>query len=113
MGYNQPPPVQRFKGRNTATTTADTLLKAAPGHREKLWISSITVCNSHATSGTIVHVKSGTTIIWSIPAPPANGGAIQAFPDPIDCAVAEDLNFACADAVTTITVSVAGYKATE
>lgn len=111
MPYSQPPLVQRFKGRASVTSTADTSLVAAPGHREKLWISAITVCNSHATSGTIVHIKSGTTIIWSIPAPPNNGGAVLAFPDPIDCAEAEALNFATADAVTTVTVSVSGYKA--
>lgn len=108
--YGQAPPaIARFKGRATATTTASTPLAPAPGVGFKLWISGITVCNSNLTAGTIVQIKSGTTIIWSIPAPGAVGGAILTFPDPIDCAENQALNFTTDDAVTTVTVSVAGY----
>lgn len=114
MGGNYggaPPGVQRTKGRATATDTSLTPLIAAPGTGFKNWISGVTVCNSHATSGTIVQLKSAATTIWSIPAPPGKGGAILTFPDPIDCGENEALNFSCDDAVSTITVSVAGYKA--
>jgi hypothetical protein len=75
-----------------------------------LWISKLTISNSNASSNTRVHLKSGSTIIWTTPAPAA-GGAIEPFNDPIDCNDNEALYFAAADSVTTITVSVAGYKA--
>lgn len=110
--YGQSPPaVGRFKGRNTAAaSTADKILAVAPGAGFRLWVSKITVSNSDASQTTQIQIKTGSTTIWTIPAPAA-GGALEIFPDPIDCNENEALNFSCDDSTTTITVSVAGYKA--
>lgn len=112
MSYGQAPPsVQRLKGRNTSTNTATKELFPAPGPGFKNWVSKITVSNSDTLNGTQVQIKSGSTIIWTTPVPTGKGGAIEVFPDPIDCADNEALNFSCDESVTTVTVSAAGYKA--
>jgi hypothetical protein len=111
-GYGQAPPaVQRLKGRNTSTDTNNKELFPASGAGHKNWISKITVSNSNVANGTQVQIKSGTTIIWTIPVPTGKGGALEVFPDPIDCNEGEALNFSCDDAVATVTVSAAGYRA--
>ena len=82
----------RIKGVASTTDTTSTALVAAPGSGYKLWVSKITICNSHATSRANVSLLSGTTVIWTTPAPPI-GGALEVFPDPIDCNENEALNF--------------------
>ena len=108
---SNPGRLNRIRGRAQATNTADYELLAAPGDGFRNWISSIVVYNSSASNGTSVELKSGSTVIWTMPAPPGNGGSIIALPDPIGCNPNEALNFATDDSVATITVSVAGFTA--
>ena len=102
------PPGYRVKGRVSTTDASNHELLPACGKGFKNWISQITVSNSSNTA-TEVHIKSGTTIIYTIPAP-ATGGAILSFPDPIDSDEDTAINIAAASGVTTITVSAAGHK---
>lgn len=106
--YGQAPPsLIRVKGRNTDTAGAVKSLVGSYGVGYKIWISKLTVSNTSATA-TQVQILSGATIIWTIPAP-AGGGAVEVFPDPIDCAENQGLNFQTDNGVTTMTVSMAGY----
>lgn len=107
MPYASPPQgLKRVRGRNTATDTSSKELVGAPGSGLRNVISKITVSNSSSTD-TEVHILSGSTIIWTIPAP-NKSGALETFPDPIECEENEALNFQAASGVTTITVSAAG-----
>lgn len=107
-GYGTAPPsLIRVKGRNTDTAGASKLLISGYGPGYKIWVSKITVSNTSATA-TQVQLLSGSTVIWTSPAP-ATGGAVEMFPDPIDCAENQSLNFQADNGVTTITVSAAGY----
>ncbi len=98
----------RARGRATSTDTADHELIAAPGSGRIICISKVSISNSSATVTPEVHLKSGTTIIWTFTAP-FLGGNEPHFPDPISCAANEALNFACGTNTSSITVSVAGF----
>lgn len=104
------PNTDSFQGRGSATDTSDTLLKAAPGLNKKNAVTAVVIYNAHATTGTGVYLKSGSTIIWGpIPAPGGKGGAIVPLPNPVFCNENEALNFATLDSVATVYVSVVGF----
>lgn len=107
MPYASPPQgITRVRGRNTAADTNATLLIAAPGSGLRLVISKITISNPASTDSE-ANILSGSTVIWTIPAPKA-GGALEVFPDPIELGVNEGLYFQATVAVTTMKVSAAG-----
>lgn len=102
---------QGFKekqGRNTSTDTNDHELIAAPPAGYQILISKVSVSNVSSTD-VEVHLKSGTTVIWTLFAP-KGGGNEPSWPHPIKCSAAEALNFASSAGVTTITVSAAGIQ---
>ncbi len=98
-------------GRASATTTATTQVIAAPGSGYALMITMIVIYNAHASTGTGVILKSGsTTIFGPIPAPAGKGGCVLHCDPPLPCAENEAFQFATEDAVTTVTVSALGYQ---
>jgi len=115
MDYGAPPPFNPgiASGYAESTDTADHTVIAAPGPRLALMITAVVIHNAHATTGTGVILKSGTTQIWGpIPAPPGNGGAvIVPLNPPLPCAENEPLAFACQAGVDTVSVSALGYRA--
>lgn len=97
-----------LRGRGTATDTSNTELIAAQGAAVKIHVTDVTVSNSSSTD-TEVHLKDGTTTIWTFPAP-GTSGATHRFETPLALTLNAALNFASAASVTTMTVSAAGYK---
>ena len=97
------------RGRNTATDTSNKELLPAIGEGKEYRITSVVISNTSATPSE-VHIKSGTTTIHTFPAP-ADSGCVHRFDpeDPLVCAEGEAVNFAAADSVTTMTVSVVGH----
>jgi len=89
------------------TDTTPTELKAATSgsHYE---ITDITVSNMHATQGTRVDIKSGTTLIWSGPAAANGGGYDHSFSTPLVCAISEAINVVCATAGAAVRAAVNG-----
>lgn len=93
------------------TGTSDTSVIAAAGAGIRNYVTSITVTNSHATVGTVVEIKDGTTVIWRGYAAPAGGGFTLSFPAPLRGTANTAINAANVTTGSNTYVSAAGYKA--
>ena len=93
------------------TGTGDTSVIAAAGAGVRNYVTSLTVTNSHATVGTVVEIKDGTTVIWRGYAAPAGGGFTLAFPVPLRGTANTAINAANVTTGSSTYVSAAGYKA--
>lgn len=105
-GYRFPPqdPNSISQGNNnSAASTADKALKAAPGVGLRNFMTWIAITNISGTLTRVV-VKSGSTEIATFPAP-AEAGCVFSLPTPLVCAENEALNYATADSVSTVYVS--------
>lgn len=79
---------------------------------QKNMITAITVHNAHATTNGYVDIRDGTAgaILWTIPLP-ATGGAVLTFDPPLKQPTANTaLAFDVSAAITTIYISVNGFK---
>lgn len=65
------------------TNTSDTSTIAAQGAGVRTYITHISVSNSHATVGTWVNIKDGTTTMYTIYAKEDGGGATITLPTPL------------------------------
>ena len=93
------------------TDTSDTAIKASAGAGLRNYITSLTVTNSHATVGTVVEVKDGSTVIHRGYAAPAGGGYAVQFPTPLKGAANTAINVANATTGSNTYVSMSGYVA--
>lgn len=99
-----------FDGTNIATaSTSDILLEANPGAAKALYVTDIIISNTSATA-TEVTIKSGSTARLYYPAPP-DSGAVHSLHSPLRIGTNEACNFACADSVSSVRVSILGYIA--
>jgi hypothetical protein len=77
------------------------------------YITSVTICNSHASTNGTVALRDGSagTVIWQFPAP-AGGGATHNFNPPLRQPTANTaLYFDPSAAISTISVSISGFQA--
>lgn len=65
------------------TDTADDVAKAAAGAGIRNYVTSCQVINGHATVGTEVVIKDGTTVLWRGWAEPTGGGVSAKFDPPL------------------------------
>lgn len=93
------------------TGTGDTSVIAAAGAGLRNYITSLMVTNSHATTGTVVELKDGTTVIWRGYAAPAGGGFAIAFPKPLRGTANTAVNAANVTTASNTYVCAAGFKA--
>jgi hypothetical protein len=98
-------------GTANSTGTGDTSVIAAPGAGVRLYITCITVTNAHATVGTKVSIKDGTTAKLKVYAAAAGGGAIIPLPVPLRLTANTALQFANATTGADVDVSAVGYTA--
>ena len=92
------------------TSTAFTTFDNAAGTRN--YITAISVHNAHATTNGYVDIRDGTAgaVIWTMPAP-ATGGSIIAFDPPLrQPTAATALAYDVSAAITTVYVSINGFK---
>lgn len=98
-----------FEGVSAAdiTDTTPTAVKAATtgSHYE---ITDISVSNTHATQGTRVDIKSGTTLKWTGPASANCGGFVHSFATPLVCGLSEAINVVCGTSGAAVRVAVSG-----
>ena len=99
--------------RTTNTDGASTAFAsglAAPGAGVRLWITSVTICNSSASFCT-VDLRDGSAggVLWTLPVP-ATGGVVQKFDPPLKLTAATALAFDASAAISTLTVSANGFK---
>lgn len=105
-------PENMISGATAAITgTSDTSVIASPGAGLRNYITQIIVTNSHATVGTVVEIKSATTVLYRGYAAPVGGGFAIQFPVPLRCAANEALNAANITTGSSVYVSASGYKA--
>ncbi len=92
------------------TTTGQTAIIAAQSAGVRIFVTSLTVTNSHASVGTLVTIQDGNTTIWLGYAAPAGGGFTITFPTPLRGTAATALNATCGTSGANVYVSAAGYK---
>lgn len=91
------------------TGTSNTSVIAAAGVGIRNYITSLLVTNSHASTGTLVELKDGTTVIWRGYAPPGGGFAVH-FPVPLRGTANTAINAANVTTGSNTYVSAAGFK---
>ena len=95
------------------TDTADDAIQAAGGAGVRHYLTSLTVVNSHATVGTEVVIKDGSTVIHRGYAAAAGGGYALTFPTPLRGTAATALNVACITTGSATVISASGFSAAE
>lgn len=95
------------------TDTADDEVKAAGAAGVRHYLTALTVVNSHATVGTEVVIKDGSTVIHRGYAAAAGGGYTLTFPTPLRGTAATALNVACITTGSATVVSASGFSAAE
>lgn len=94
------------------TNTTSTSVIAAAGAGVRLYITSLTVTNSHATVGTLVQITdgSGGTVLWQGYAAAAGGGVAITFNSPLRTTANTALHAVCGTTGANVYVSAQGYK---
>lgn len=88
-------------------TSASTVKAATTGACH--YIMAITVSNMHATVGTRVDIKAGSTVLWQGPAAANGGGFSIAFKLPIQVTVSTAITAVCGTNGAAVRVSIQGY----
>ncbi len=105
-------PENSLNGVTAAITgTGDTSVIAAQGAGVRIYVTQVVVTNSHATVGTVVEIKDGTTVIQRGYAAPAGGGFALSFPIPLRLTANTALNAANITTASNTYVSASGFKA--
>lgn len=91
------------------TGTSDTAVIAAPGASLFLNITWLLVTNSHATVGTVVQWKSGSTVRGQGYAAPVGQGFMISFRTPIKIAANTAFNVACVTTSSNVYASAGGF----
>lgn len=93
------------------TDTADDAVKASAGAGLRNYVTSLTVINSHATVGTVVELKDGSTVVHRGYAAPLGGGYTVTFPTALKGTAATAINVACVTTGSNTYVNASGYVA--
>ena len=91
------------------TNQTPTTVIAAPGAGIRLYITQLTIMNSHATVGTWVDVLDDATEIQSVYAASAGGGVSMTLPVPLRLGANIGLAVVCATTGANVRVSASGY----
>lgn len=92
----------------TNTTAADVIAAQAAGVR--IYVTSISVSNAHASVGTEVEILDGSTVMDVIPAASGFGGGTKSYPNPLRGTAATALRARNRTTGASVTVSAQGYK---
>lgn len=97
----------------TATTSTALTGMGAQGGSFRVYATSCTFSNSHATVGTMINLQdgSGGAVIWQAPAASVFGGAVVVFPTPIKTTANTGLFAVNVTTGSNTFVSCTGYKA--
>ena len=88
--------------------TTDTQVIAAQAAGVRLYITHISIHNSHATTGTWVNIKDGSTTIFTAWMDPKSGG-VYSFAEPLRGSAATALNAACETSGANVRVNAVGH----
>jgi hypothetical protein len=105
-------PENSLAGATAAITgTSDTAVIAAQGPSVRIYVTQLLVTNAHATVGTVVEIKDGSTVIHRGFAAPGGGGFSLTFPKPLRLTANAPLNAANLTTGANTYVSASGFKA--
>lgn len=90
--------------------TSDRQIIAAQSAGVRSYINTILVTNAHASVGTVVHIKDGSTKVYSGYAAANGGGFSVSLPTALRLSAATAVNAACATTGADVWVSLTGYK---
>lgn len=90
--------------------TSDRQIIAAQGGSLRIYVTSLLVTNAHASVGTVVNIKDGSTVIHRGYAAANGGGFSMTFPVALKLTANSALNAACVTTGSSVEVSAAGYK---
>ena len=93
------------------TGTSDTSVIASGGAGIRNYVTAMTVTNSHASIGTVVELKDGSTVIHRGYAAPNGGGYSVNFPVPLRDTAATAINAANITTGSNTYVSASGFRA--
>lgn len=93
------------------TGTSDTSVIASGGAGIRNYVTAMTVTNSHASVGTVVELKDGSTVIHRGYAAPNGGGYSVNFPVPLRGTAATAINAANITTGSNTYVSASGFRA--
>lgn len=105
-------PENLVSGATSAITdTSDTQVIAAAGAGVRNYVTQILVTNSHATVGTVVEIKDGSTVLYRGYAAEDGGGFAVTLPTPLRGTANTAINAACLTTGSNVYVSCAGFIA--
>ncbi|MDD2765909.1 MAG: hypothetical protein PHE83_18250 [Opitutaceae bacterium] len=114
MPYALPGATWQYAGPTGGITdTSDDAIIAAGAAGVRHYLTALTVVNAHATVGTEVVIKDGSTVIHRGYAAAAGGGYTVNFPTPLRGTAATALNAACITTGSATHVSASGFSAAE
>jgi hypothetical protein len=96
-------------GNASNTDGTNTQVIAAAGAGIKVYLTTIILTNTHATTDGYVEIKDGTTVKMTIPVPHASG-AVVPLTVPIGGTANTAWNFDPSAAISTLTCSMVGFK---
>jgi hypothetical protein len=91
------------------TGTSNTEVIPAQGAGVTVFVTSVLVTNSHATIGTVVELKDGTSVVARGYAAADGGGFSLSLPTPIPLTANTALNAACLTTAANVFVTAAGF----
>lgn len=110
LPYASPSAVEQYTSPSDITDTADDAAFAAVADIKHA-ITHFSAMNAHATVGTWVYLKNGSTVIYSGYCAPAGGGFVATFPVPLVGSTNAAINVANATTGSAVRVNVSGYQA--
>lgn len=110
MPYTMPDKLQQYTSPSDITDTADDAVFSAVAST-KHYITQFSAMNTHATVGTWVYLKDGSTVIYSGYCAPAGGGFVVTFPTPLVGTANTAINVANATTGAATRVNVSGFQA--
>lgn len=89
------------------TTAAEAI--PAQGENVRVYVTSISIMNNHASVGTVVHLLDGATVRWRCYAAPAGGGCVVPFPSPLEGSPDTAWNFINVTTGANVIACASGY----
>ena len=104
-------PENSLSGKATFSNTTAADVIAAQGAGIRIHVTDLVVTNAHASVGTKVEIRDGTTVLWQAYAAPGGGGFAHRFRRPLRLSANSALTARCVTTGADVDVNASGFKA--
>ena len=104
-------PENSLSGKATFSNTTAADVIAAQGAGIRIHVTDLGVTNAHASVGTKVEIRDGTTVLWQAYAAPGGGGFAHRFRRPLRLSANSALTARCVTTGADVDVNASGFKA--